>query len=93
MTLLMRMGCQEEVWMSMDDNEIEKLVYWVIVRNFHNVNLKARVGSVLNCPICNRQFVKMNNRHLFCATVNSGCEQEYLNLANELRRGGQDYDF
>jgi len=50
-------------------------------------NKKAKTGSIITCPICQKQFVKKSYQQAFCSNKRKGnCKDKYWNVASDKRR-------
>ena len=53
----------------------------------YDYNKKAKTGSIIVCPVCQKNFIKKSYQQAFCSNKGkSNCKDKFWNVANDKRR-------
>ena len=56
------------------------------IAQLHTNNKKARVGSIIICPICLKKFSKRSYQHVFCRNKGvNNCKDRFWNTMDDTR--------
>lgn len=51
----------------------------VMMSKQYDKNSEAKIGSTIECPYCQKKFIKKSYQHKFC---NTKCKDKYWNIIN-----------